>query len=541
MKWTSSLRRWTMRSIHAAILGSALLGSASLAVAQAPSTASVKTSNAHYTKSQTFDLPVEMDPAYRATLTEIRLYVKTPTSAWALQDKGTAELKRFNIRVAQDGEYWYSLVTVDRQGRTNPSDVNMEGPSQRVIVDTTPPLIRVQSGTTPEGELCLRCTVEDANPDYTTLRAVCKTGKADIPLESVPNQPGAFRVKSGELMQYPVMISAMDMAKNESTKIVNVRDMIGTTLSPAAKSPPEALQPVGRTEQPKEVTPLPPPRFSDLPPVVTPPSEKSAGTKVEQTVSRLDFPPLQPDRPPLPGVQEVKTVQEAPTKAPQPAAVPNPSGVPHQLINTTHATVDYRIDQVGPSGVGKVELYMTPDKGQTWHRLSEDVAKRSPASINLPGDGLYGIRIVVSNGNGFGGRAPVRGDASHCTIEVDTTSPFVQLRSTELQAASGHVELRWNATDKNLGAEPVSLFYRTRPDGPWQVIARGVKNEGVHRWAFPREAGGQFFFKIEVTDLAGNIAQDVSRQPTLIDITEPRATVINVSGSGAVRPGNGGQ
>ena len=66
----------------------------------------------HYTRSQTFDLPVEMEGTYRATLTEIRLYVKTPTSGWSLLDKGTAELKRFNIRVTQDGEYWYSLATV---------------------------------------------------------------------------------------------------------------------------------------------------------------------------------------------------------------------------------------------------------------------------------------------------------------------------------------------------------------------------------------------------------------------------------------------
>ena len=106
--------------------------------------------------------------------------------------------------------------------------------------------------------------------------------------------------------------------------------------------------------------------------------------------------------------------------------------------------------------------------------------------------------------------------------------------------SSGHVEIRWNATDKNLGTEPVSLSYRTRPDGPWQAIARGLKNDGIHRWAVPRDAGGQFFFKIEVTDLAGNISQDVSRQPVVIDMTEPRATVVGVTGSGAVRQTLGG-
>ena len=177
---------------------------------------------------------------------------------------------------------------------------------------------------------------------------------------------------------------------------------------------------------------------------------------------------------------------------------------------------------------------MTPDKGQTWHRLGEDTAKRSPAEIKLPGDGVYGIRIVVTNGNGFGGKAPVRGDAPHCTVEVDTTAPFVQLRSANVMPGAGHVEITWNATDKNLGSAPVTLSYRTRPDGPWELVARNVRNDGLHRWAFPRDAGSQFFFKIEVTDQAGNVSHDVSRQPISIDMTEPHATIVNVSGSGSL-------
>jgi hypothetical protein len=193
--------------------------------------------------------------------------------------------------------------------------------------------------------------------------------------------------------------------------------------------------------------------------------------------------------------------------------------------------LDYRIDHVGPSGVGKVEIYMTPDNGQSWHRLGEDADKRSPAEITLPGDGVFGIRVVVTNGNGFGGKAPVRGDTPHCTLEFDTTAPFVQLRSAEILPASGQVELRWLATDNNLGSEPVSLFFRTRPDGPWQVIARNVKNEGSYRWTPPRDAGAQMYFKIEVADRANNVSQDSSRQPVVIDVSEPRATVVGVSGN----------
>ena len=128
------------------------------------------------------------------------------------------------------------------------------------------------------------------------------------------------------------------------------------------------------------------------------------------------------------------------------------------FINTTLASIEYRLDHVGPSGVGKVEIFMTPDNGQTWHRVGEDTARRSPAEIRLPGDGVYGIRIVVSNGNGFGGKIPVRGDAPHCTVEVDTTSPCVQgPLNADLFSSAHNRTLHWNATDKNLGANPISL------------------------------------------------------------------------------------
>ena len=56
--------------------------------------------------------------------------------------------------------------------------------------------------------------------------------------------------------------------------------------------------------------------------------------------------------------------------------------------------------------MGKVEVYLTGDGGLNWQRLQEDPDRRSPAEIDLPGEGLFGIRLVITNGNGFGGTPP---------------------------------------------------------------------------------------------------------------------------------------
>src|SRR5262249_52612440 len=151
-----------------------------------------------------------------------------------------------------------------------------------------------------------------------------------------------------------------------------------------------------RPEVPKEMARdgvvLPPPRFDE--------SVRTVGQQeTPPTQQKVDFPP-----PPV-GTAKNNSADGNVTQTTGNNTSKH-SGSPHQLINTTQATVEYRIDQVGPSGVGKVEIYMTPDNGQTWRRLSEDTAKRSPATITLPGDGVFGIRMVVSNGNGFGGKAP---------------------------------------------------------------------------------------------------------------------------------------
>lgn len=562
------LRNWTMRSIHASILAAALIGSANVALAQPTESGGSKVPAKHITNVRSFDLPVDMPQEHRLALNEIRLYVRTPSTPWKLAEQQPNFATRFNCKINEDGEYWYTLVVIDKSGRSVPADLNTEAPSQRVVIDTVPPVIQTQPVPGVDGDLTLRCTLEDAHPDHASLKANYKTPTGLVPVDAIPGQAGVFRVRASEASQYPVIVTGRDLAGNVSTREVNLAALVAAKAPPPAPKTDIALTsssrsdfrstlPAPKVDSPSKVAPL-----NTTPPVPLPTSrtepqmnrteppmpriELPAGdpTPAITKTERIELPPATPTGPP--GVLNPEMVSKDPPVFKVPANYPNPSipekrDVPvtekrpssgHPLINTEHASIEYRLDQVGPSGVGKVEVYMTTNAGQSWHRLGEDTDKRSPADIKLPGDGVYGIRIVVTNGNGFGGRAPVSGDAPHCTIEVDTTSPFVQLRSAEILPSSGQVEIRWNASDKNLGAEPVNLSYRTKTDGAWQLIARGIKNDGLYRWAFPRDAGAQFFFKVEVADQAGNLAQDSSRQPIVIDTTEPNATVITVTGNG---------
>jgi hypothetical protein len=543
MNLLKPLGRWSARTLRALVLTAGVGATIQVAAAQMPPTARTPAAPPKliYTKSTEFKLPIQMDDRTRANMDRVCLYVKCGNGDWVRQETGAATMPHFLYRVTQDGEYWFALTTIDKMGRMSPADVTQEPPALRVMVDTKAPVLDVSAWTSPEGEMCLRCNVVDANPNPASLKAVAKLPGGERPLMIHPSYPNVFKAGGAELQSATIVVTAADLAGNQTTREGHLRDL-APPPAPVAQVPP----PVTLPAPPPATLPAPPPMPTSI-------LTKADLPKVEPAKIEVPAPPALPSLPdsgsvmltsatvPQPVITTIAppaapamqtSLSPAPTPPrPETDNVPRTTTLPgnKQLINTTRASLDYRIDQIGPSGIGKVEVYMTADQGQTWQRLCDDPDRRSPVECDLPGEGLFGIRLAITNGNGFGGTPPRRGDAPTCWIEVDTSAPFVQLRPVETQVSNGALEIRWQATDKNLGSEPVNLFYRNRADGPWQVIARNVKNDGVYRWTFPHEAS-QFFVKVEVTDLAGNVARAESANPVLLDVTEPRATVLGVTG-----------
>src|SRR5262249_21071272 len=153
--------------------------------------------------------------------------------------------------------------------------------------------------------------------------------------------------------------------------------------------------------------------------------------------------------------------------------------------------LEYKIEQTGPSGVGRVQIWMTRDRGQSWESLGEDADRTSPAEVVLPGEGVFGVTLVVSNGRGFGATPPASGDSPDWWIEVDVTKPRGELVSVfpGNNGDRGVMLITWNAGDKTLGRERVDLYWSANRDGPWMTIAKGLKNDRQYRWTVPQEVG----------------------------------------------------
>ncbi len=509
--------RWTVRSLRVAALTAGLAcGTAAVLAQSSGGPASSQATKKTFTKNTSFNLPIQhLDEKTRTTLREVQLYVKIGASDWVRQEVVTPQTPYFTYRVPQDGEYWFALLTVDRAGKTSPSDINAVPPALRVVVDTRPPVL--DAHIVMEGnEAVLRVAIIDANPDPQSVRAIVLAEQGDRALAPMHGQSTGFRLSPSD-MNSTIRVTAADLCGNLTTKDISGRELMASSnfaradapqVLPVANPTPPVAMPTTPSQLPPSFTPTPTPTgpsLYTLPPTITtaPPTITTTPPQAQGNISNTVY-------------------RTAPDTGDRPAN--------RKIINTTHASVDYRIDTVGPSGIGRVDIYLTPDKGQNWSKIAEDLDKRTPAEIDLPGEGLFGIRLAITNGNGFGGKAPKQGDRPSFFIEVDATSPFVQLQPIEMVAGSSAIDIRWTASDNNMAAEPVSMFFRTRTDSNWQPIARNVKNDGVYRWVFPREIGPQFFLKLEVADMAGNITKVETPTPILLDMTEPEATLVDVTG-----------
>src|SRR5262245_47704244 len=220
------------------------LGAASLllaATARGQSSPPAAAYDAHkkpkiYTNKNLFHLPVQIDQRTRGNLREVCLYVKAGSGDWVRQETGHPGVTHFSYRATQDGEYWFSVVTIDKNGRPNPADVAQEPPGLQVVVDTQEPSLELQPAAV-AGETMLRATMQDANPDLASVRLVYRgSDQADHTVEPVAGRPGYFRVPT-DAWNRPVLVKGTDRCGNAAVREFQLRNPQLARQTPSAAVP----------------------------------------------------------------------------------------------------------------------------------------------------------------------------------------------------------------------------------------------------------------------------------------------------------------
>lgn len=216
--------------------------------------------------------------------------------------------------------------------------------------------------------------------------------------------------------------------------------------------------------------------------------------------------------------------QQQPTQQQPTAAGPN-----IKYINSLTMKLNYTLEEVGPSGVSAVELYLTSD-GRNWKFHGANPQKEPPFEVKLPREGVYGLILVVKSGVGLGDMPPQSGDPPQLWVEVDTKKPEVQLLGAEAtRGADGPLlTITWSASDKNLAATPIGLSYSEAKSGPWTPIAQNLDNTGSHTWRVPPNTPYRFFVRVDAADKAGNVGTAESIRPAIVDLALPKGRLLGV-------------
>jgi hypothetical protein len=461
----------------------------------------VETPVTRYLNRRSFSLPIQIDPRVQDSLREVQLWVRqTAEQPWTLAQRAAPTQKEFRFQANQDGEYQFTLVTVDVQGRATPADLTHQPPSVVVIVDTQPPEVELRllsAGDSP----CVQCCLRDAHPDPERTRFEFQTGdRVWRSLEPENDKPDVYRIPSQAVITGWVRVCAVDKAGNRCTREVNLSELARVAAGPVgAPAPSTAAAPPAAPAAAEESGPVLPPPEGLQPASHQEPRSPAATPALLEGHSARKVASAPRPLPPVP-------LTPARTTPPTP-----PAG--RLLINCRRLLLDYQIEAEDIKDVSKIEIYLTRDQGRSWQRWGKEIAPGHLAEVELPGEGLFGLCLVAQDRQGRG-VAPQPGQAPDRWIEVDLTPP--QLTDVEVRPDPDSPQpllvVHWQAQDRNLKAAPIDLFWSSHPQGPWQVIARGLKNEPPYHWPVPSQAGAQVYVRLTVADQAGNRAEWVTPQ-----------------------------
>ena len=480
-----------------------------------------------YQKKRSFRIPFHIDAEGRARLKEIQLWVSEDSGFhWEPKSKTTPDLGRFTFRTTHDGEFWFATRTLTVEDKYSPPMDQTVEPSMKVVVDTVPPSIVLES----DGRRGVWQACAGRSRTNTLISRRCSWNiRLMVPANggrcrsAACRLLGAHRWDAGTADSLRVRASVADKAGNVAdAEIVMPEGTAGDTDFAAADADTSA-PPVEQISKSGSAIVAGP----EFPPVQEIPDQGGGSTvrsSTRRTLARrtggAQSPAIAPSPPPVPDWHRDGAAGMGNARAP---VVPG-SGLmasapafsnPFPMTNTAGAAalpgaadafsstgpvqmprragsqpvaiapcwlpgprfkLQYAIEDAGPDGPAVVELWMTQDGGRTWIRRGEDPDRVSPFDVDLGGEGTYGLSLVARSASGLGDQPPAPAIRRRPGSRLIPRLP--RFSSTRLRSAlvphAGKVAITWRASDLHLAPLGLAVL-ASRP--------AGISLAADHRWA----------------------------------------------------------
>ncbi len=541
---------------------------------------------------RSFTVPIDY-PKEKSHIRMVQLFVSRDQGAtWPQEAEVTPDREGFVYTAKDDGVYWFHVVTVDMNGGRDPKNITTLAPALKVLVDTTRPVVQFTNVRRTGDEVVIEWTLQDRFPEENATRVYFRPVSAvdgfwqEVTLPATSKTGVKFRTSTSEAIV--VRVDVKDLAGNagegqREIPAAGANANSSTSLSPgssggptnpammnppppalntntAALPPPDALAPaapVMPTMPAGPVNPTPMVAVPTQPVVATPtvpmnPIASGQGTNPQQPVAMS--PPANIVVPAIPNTQPMGPAVLASGTGPASTPPPSIEMSRAQVINVAQFSLNYDVEQRGPSGLSRVDLWVTRDDGRSWMKWSQHMGRETPIPVHVALDvrgnpqleGLYGFRLVAVSGAGLSDPAPVANDAPDLRVIVDVTSPVVKIfepGSDPMQRDT--LMIQWEAVDRNFGDDPILLEWSENPNGPWRpvvtgndgvvqataiggAVARRVPNSGRYPWHVPMGLPAKVYLKVSARDAAGNTTEVMTPAPILVDLMKPRAKITGI-------------
>jgi hypothetical protein len=577
-------------------MNAALVAMLGLGLAQPPAMPAAPAAAAEYHpfNSRTIKFPIQFKADALKSIRKVELHVSNDGGqVWQLAAVAPPTQEVFAYTAPADGRYWFHIVTEDLKGNKDPADLTKEAPAMKVLFDTKSPVVTITNAKRVGDDVVVEWKIDDQFPKDDMTKVHFRPTGATEGWQEVTVPPGSrsgVRFPPGVQGSITVRVSTADMVGNKADAAKEIDGVVAasatTSFSPGAMAnvpsvpPPMNIVPPAGGPPAIGLEPVPPSIPPNLtPPAVVPPSVTPPVVVVPPSVpapSPAPMLPVGPKNEPTGGVptppvmKEPVNVLPAPTNGtgPIPTFDPRANVAPAggsstgpvvepraQVINAVNFDLNYQVEQRGPSGISRVDLWVTRDDGKSWVWWSKHEGRDPALKVNLgttsnaAPEGLYGFRLVPVSGAGLSDATPVSGDTPDMKVIVDTTAPVVKIYPAVADPnAIDALVLQWEATDKNFGDEPITLEWCEGPNGPWRpvataaaadavgVVSKRLANSGKHSWKVPAGLPPRVYLKVSARDAAGNATEQVTREPILVDLTKPRAKITGIGNGPFVRP-----
>ncbi|WP_422925101.1 hypothetical protein [Singulisphaera sp. PoT] len=507
------------------------LGAIAPGALAAPKTGGMRSSQPRliYHKSRSFRVPFNVDHEDQARLKEVQLwYSEDKGDSWKQGPTATPDRPSFTFKAPRDAEYWFTVRTLDIKGKLYPGDDDEVEPKMKVVVDSTPPILRLDSHGRKGTKASVRWEVKDRNLDQSTLvieyqpegihewRRIPKVNFALL---------GSVEWDAGTAEALHVRASISDRAGNTTEENVDLPE--GSSSNPgvitndlAGGEPPPISQISSSSSfPPVEENPAPAERQQDpFPPAAEAQPANVAGGAGDAGQDAFGDP----------GSSE--------GGAPDAGGAPAGNGGSRSLlVSSPRFPLAYDVEDAGPNGPSSVELWVTQDRGRTWTLQGKDPDRSTPFPVDLGGEGTFGLCLVARSASGLGDNPPQPGDPPQFWVEVDQTPPAVELIRTQVGTGKhmGKIAIYWRATDIHLRAKPVQIAWRADQQGSrWNVVTTQgpIENTGSFVWTVPANVPPKFHLRIEAVDDAGNrgVAETSESAPVIVDRTRPKSRILGL-------------